>query len=168
MTRSLSAFFDELARLAGVCPGCGYVFRVTDAKPFKLVPHQPTVLDKIEAQQARIDTALEKLRQAELMLRDAARKAGLARAKRQLRRIDAVFTGAKLDPHDVKVLFDPVEYIVFDGMSRGKLRRVLLLSTDAADANRLAAHASVASAVNRGEVCFRTLRVSRDGDCSVS
>lgn len=168
MTRSLSAFFDQLAALAGVCPSCGYVFRVSDAKPFKLVPHQPTVLDKIEAQQARIDSALASLRQAELVLRGAARKAGLARAKRHLRGIDAIFTGAKLDPHDVKVLFDPVEYIVFDGMSRGRLRRALLLSTDADVENRRAVQASVTAAIERGDVSFKMLRVSKDGDCSVS
>ena len=132
MGNSLTAFFDGAAKLAGICPNCGHIFRLNEAKPYKLVPQRPTVLDQIDQQQARIDAAMDKLQQAELALRQAARQTGLANAKRRLRRIDDVFSAAKIDPHDVKLLFDPVEYIVFDGMSRGKLRRVLLLAAEPA------------------------------------
>jgi predicted Holliday junction resolvase-like endonuclease len=168
MARALTAFFDEVAKLAGICPSCGHVFRLSDARPFKLVPRQPTVLDQIDAQQARIDAALDKLQQAELALRAAARKAGLAGAKHQLRQIDAVFSRAKLDPHDVKVLFDPVEYIVFDGMSHGKLRRVLLLAADPTTSNRRVAQDTIANAVASGGVSFKTLRILKDGGCSLT
>ena len=165
MANSLSSYFDQVAKIAGICPCCGHVFRLGDARPFKRTPRQPTVLDQIESQQARIDAALEKLEQAEQELRESARLGGLTAAKRKLRLIDRVFSAAKLDPHDVKVLFDPVEYIVFDGMSRGKLKRVLLLAEEPISTECRKSQDAVAKAVGARNFLFRTLRISKDGDC---
>jgi len=71
---------------------------------------------------------VERLDGLEDKLRDAARAAGAKAAKKRLRRIDPVFSGSGLDPQDVKVMFDPVEYIAFRGLNGGEVREVLLIA----------------------------------------
>jgi predicted Holliday junction resolvase-like endonuclease len=38
------------------------------------------------------------------------------------------FSGSGYDPHDVKVIFDPVAYVAFNGMSLEHLREIVLLA----------------------------------------
>src|ERR1700733_10816860 len=119
MAQDPASFFNAIAKIAGICPHCGHVFRLSDARPYKSVRHTPTILDKIDREQYRLDRAIAQLDGLESELREKARSTGSTQAKRQLRCIDKVFSARGIDPHDVKVLCDPIDFIVFDGMSAG-------------------------------------------------
>jgi predicted Holliday junction resolvase-like endonuclease len=80
-----------------------------------------------------------------------------------LKRVDPVFCGSGLDPQDVKVIFDPVEYVVFDGLSGERLRRILLMGEPPASKKQEKVHRSLASAVRKGNMEFLTLRVTKEG-----
>jgi predicted Holliday junction resolvase-like endonuclease len=75
-----------------------------------------------------LDDEEQKLANIEASLREKAAAAGLRTAKKLLKKIDPVFSGGGYDPHDVKVIFDPVPYVVFSGMSRGQIRDIVLLA----------------------------------------
>lgn len=160
---SLSAVFERLIHIVGLCPHCGHLFRVADARPHLKSSTRTTFLDRLEREEAKLDQAVELLEAEEVTLRAAARKQGLHHANRKLRSIDRVFSRARLNPHDVKVIFHPVEYVVFDGMNRDKLRRVLLLANEPATGAEEKVSKSIARAVDAGNYDFRTLRVSADG-----
>ena len=114
----------------------------------------------------RVQAAIDKLELMEDQLRENARKSGLRQAQIQLRKIGKLFSASKLDPHDAKVICDPVEYIVFDGMTKGRLRRVLLCAPE--PTSKAQELASIDAAVARGNVEFETVRISADGTCSSS
>ena len=61
-------------------------------------------------------------------MNERGREKGRAQAKRLVRKIDPVFTPRKLNPDDAKVIFHPVDFLVFNGMKRaGPMRNLLLL-----------------------------------------
>lgn len=161
----LSTLFGGLSLIAGVCPNqdCGELFRLSDARPFLKDKKPASILDQLDAESDRIERALARLEEREQALRDQARQAGQKQAKKRLKKIDRAFSGARLDPQDVKVIFDPVEYVVFDGLSRGKLDRVLLLGHPPASRTQERLFKSISSSVRKGNLDFQTLRVLEDG-----
>jgi predicted Holliday junction resolvase-like endonuclease len=165
MSDSIGVMFGEFAYILAICPNpdCGQIFRLNDARPFLRDKQPNSILDEIDRESARIDNALERLEAQEEALRAQAKAAGLKEAKRRLKRIDPVFSGTRLDPQDVKVIFDPVEYVVFDGMNNDKLRRILLLTHPPTTTAAERILRSISDAVQKGHTSFKTLRVLETG-----
>ncbi|MEW6229673.1 MAG: Holliday junction resolvase-like protein, partial [Bacillota bacterium] len=76
-------------------------------------------MDRLEAAASRLAVAEERLGDREESLREAGRRQGRRLAQALARKLDAVFTPRRLDPDDAKVLFHPVDYLVFKGMKSG-------------------------------------------------
>ena len=91
-------------------------------------PHSS--LDTLRAEERRLGEAEERLDELEDKLRERAARDGLRATKRLLRKIDPIFSGSGYDPQDVKVMFSPVTYVVFNGMSQGKVSQVQLLARE--------------------------------------
>src|SRR5438093_1310325 len=129
MTASIGKVFGGLAHLMGVCPCCGEVFYVAEARPYYEGEKPRSLLDQLRAEEHRLQQAEQRLDELEWKLRKRAVKSGLLAAKRLLRKIDPIFSGSGYDPQDVRVMFDPVTYIVFNGMTQGEVTEVQLLAT---------------------------------------
>src|ERR1700724_2348087 len=131
MAVNVAEIFGQLGHILCVCPHCGDLFYLSEARPY-LAGEQPrSIVDALRAEEERLNRAEEKLDEIENALRETAAKAGLRAAKKVLKRIDPLFSGSGYNPHDVKVIFDPVTYVVFHGMGGGRLRKIVLLSTPA-------------------------------------
>jgi predicted Holliday junction resolvase-like endonuclease len=167
MAREAAKFFAELSQIAGICPDCKQVFRLSDARLYRHARPLPSVLDSLEKEQAAIDRALDRLETAEEELRAQARVAGLNHARRRLRKIDGMFSKLRLNPHDAKVLFDPVDFVVFDGMAKGSLRKLILLSRPPSTKAEEKVCRSVENVVASGNFAFKTVRLSNDGRCAI-
>ena len=101
---ALGEIFAALSQLMGVCPCCGELFYLSDARPY-YEGHKPHCsLDNLRAEEYRLQEAEERLDELEDKLRERAAKAGLRATKRLLRKIDPVFSGAGYDPQDVKIV----------------------------------------------------------------
>lgn len=163
MSRSLAVVFAEMDSILGICPCCGEVFRLSDARPHLKGRHPTSVFDELDGEAQRLEAAELRLQEREELLREEAHRRGQRQAKNRLKKIDPVFSGAGLDPQDVKLIFDPVEYVVFDGMSRGHVRQVLLMAGRARSREQEQVHGSIAAAIRKGNLEFRTLRVADNG-----
>src|SRR6266568_6129563 len=166
MSDDIAKVFDALAQLMGVCPCCGELLYISEARPYYDGQKPQSALDRLRTEERRLERAEEKLDEIESDLRETAATAGLQATKRLLRKIDPVFSGAGYDPQDVKILFNPVTYVVFDGMSQRNLSKIELLVRPAQ--NRVAERVqnSIEQAIDRGNVEFRTLRVDNAGSVS--
>ena len=110
-------------------------------------------LDRIEES---LDERLHKLR-------EKAQARGWKKARGRLKRLDPTFCGCGLEPQDVNVIFDPVEYVVFDGMTNKHLRQVLLMGEQPANHVQECIQTSLQQTLKKGNVEFTTLRVTEDG-----
>jgi len=121
-------------------------------------------MDALDQKGKRLDAAEEKLADMEEELRIKAREAGRIEAMKQIRKVDPIFTPRKLNSDDAKVVFHPIDYIVFDGMKTGpKMRRVLLLDRQSPDAEHRALQRSIETAISKRRVDWKTLHVQPDG-----
>src|SRR5437588_1368435 len=121
MRASIGEIFGALGQLLTVCPVCGELFYVSEAHPYYEGQKPQSSLDKLRCEESRLEEAEERLDELEGQLRERAATAGLRATKRLLRKIDPIVSGSGYDPQDVKVLFDPVTYVVFEGMAQGKV-----------------------------------------------
>ena len=60
-------------------------------------------------------------------MRDIARKEGEKLAVRAARKVDTIFTPRKLNPDDCKVIFHPVDYVVFNGDKANSIENLIFL-----------------------------------------
>lgn len=165
MVSNLASTFGDLSHILAVCPceECGQLFYLSEARPYLLGKQPHSVLDLLRAQERRLDKAEEDLDLLETALREKAAKAGLRATKKLLKKIDPVFSGAGYDPQDVKVLFDPVTYVVFKGMSAGEVSEVALLARPPCDAQTETLQRSIEHAITSGNMDFKTLHVDNEG-----
>ncbi len=166
MANGIAQIFGALGNLMGVCPCCGELFYVSEARPYYDGQNPQSALDRLRAEERRLDESEAKLDEIESDLREIAARAGLQATKRLLRKIDPVFSGAGYDPQDVKVIFNPVTYLIFDGMSQRKLKNIQLLATPPENGAAERIQHSIAQAIKGGNVEFRTLRVDSRGRIS--
>jgi predicted Holliday junction resolvase-like endonuclease len=163
MTGHLGRTFADLGDVLGVCPCCAELFYLSEVRPYFAGKQPHSVVDRLRAAEDRLAREEERLSEIEDALREKAAMAGLKTAKKLLKKIDPVFSGAGYDPHDVKVIFDPVTYVVFNGMSERKLRDIVLLAKPPETSTTERLHKSITKAISSGNIEFKTLHVGEDG-----
>lgn len=111
-------FIRESRHIFSVCPVCGIVHRLNDLQIAREGKYPPDWLDKIDQKHDRLVMRLEELEAK----RKEYQKAAIERAEavelpRLLKKVAPSFVKWKTDPRDVRTIFNPVEFIVFDGMN---------------------------------------------------
>jgi predicted Holliday junction resolvase-like endonuclease len=168
MPASVGDLFGQIGRILCVFPECSDLFYLSEARPYLDGRRPRSIVDAFRAEESKLDRAEERLDEIEAELREAAAKLGLRAAKRALKKIDPVFSGAGYNPHDVRVIFDPVTYVIFDGMGSGRLREIVLFARQADSASGERLQNSIRRAVKAGNYEFRTLHVDKDGKVASS
>jgi hypothetical protein len=167
MIRDILFFFAAQRNIFGVCPRSGELFRLSDCKVYLKGRPQKDWKDGLDAIGGKLDAAEEKLDEKEDSMREKARRKGRRLAGRTIRKIDSVFTPRRLNPDDAKVIFHPVDYIVFCGMKGdGPIRRIVLLDRipNSPDHHRI--QDSIASTLAKDRYEWKTIRVQEDGQIS--
>lgn len=80
--------------------------------------------------------------------------------------MDKVFYPQQLNPDDAKVIFHPVDYVVFNGMKDNKtegLKNILLLDGEKRLIEGKKIQKSIMKAVDKGNYEWITLSVENDG-----
>jgi predicted Holliday junction resolvase-like endonuclease len=160
-----------MRKIYGVCPCCGELFRLSDIEIHVKQAREPkqTVdwLDKIEMLEEKVGDLEERIQMKEQAAREVAREAGRIAAAKALvaavKKVDHVFSPAKLDVQDSKVMFHPVDFIVFDGMQRQAVNRIVLLDRKPQNRAHSDLQKNVQAAVRRKAVEWKTIHVSDDG-----
>lgn len=119
--------FAEMKAIFGICPCCNELFRLSDASIYAKVPPPRTEFDRIETAFDRLQREVERFEEKEEGIREAARRRGQRAASRHLQELAPFFVKRKIEPEDVKVLFHPVEYLVFRGLSEDNCDALLFV-----------------------------------------
>ena len=124
-------------------------------------------MDKITLEENRLDRLEEKLAEKKKDLQEKAREAGRKLAQRAVKKIDPVFTPHKLNPDDAKVIFHPIDYLVFNGMKKESIKNIILLDRQEKGTEHRALQKSIEKVVERENYEWQTLRVQEDGKIKV-
>jgi predicted Holliday junction resolvase-like endonuclease len=177
---NLLLFIDNLQNILGYCPCCGNVFLLTDAKLIfteksennsdygKYLIKQKE-LENFEQQIEKMQNNLERLEEKHKIIMEniieKAREAGRKKAKAKLKKLDPTFSGRKIDPQDVKVIFDPIEYVVFNGMHSGNgVKHIELIGRSSKTKRDENIEKNITKAIKAGNYQFEVLRIDSEGN----
>jgi predicted Holliday junction resolvase-like endonuclease len=155
--------FNDLKRIYGFCPCCDEPFRLSDALLFTAQPPPKTAFDRVADAERRLVRAENKFDEAKEAIKQAARERGQKAALRRLRRISPSFGEMRINPMDVKILFDPVDYIAFPGLSNEKPGRITFIDAPAANSEEERIQSSIEKAIDAGNLEWCTLRIGDEG-----
>lgn len=160
---NLIKFFQLQRQIFGVCPHTGNIFRLSDCHIYLKKKPESDWMQKIKAAQAKIDYASEKLDEKENGIRESARVAGRKEAMKSVKKIDTIFHPLKLNPDDSKVLFHPVDYIVFNGMKSGQMKNLILMDKKKQSTEDKRVQQSISKVIEKENYEWITLRVEENG-----
>jgi predicted Holliday junction resolvase-like endonuclease len=123
-------------------------------------------MDSLDEKDRQLDQLEEKIDAAEEFLRGEARAKGRQIAQRAIRKIDPVFAPLSLHADDAKVLFHPVDYVVFQGMNSAKpkpMKSIVLLDREKKEPSRRRLQRSIEGAIERGNYDWLTFRILDNG-----
>ncbi|HTB21713.1 MAG TPA: Holliday junction resolvase-like protein [bacterium] len=169
MSNALLDYFRLQRQVFCLCPKCATIHRLSDLHLF--LPHGKPAkdwLDSIEAEEFRLQEEEERIEEKRQHLQERAREIGRRQAAVQVKKVDRVFSPRKLNADDAKVIFHPVDFLVFQGMKEdGEVNRLLILDRKRNDKDQLRLQDSVQSAVSKKRFEWQTLRVTAEGAVSV-
>ena len=159
-------FFQYQRQIFGICTCCGEFFRLSDCKLYQDAKAPTDWLDKLEKEEKRIDLLEEKINEEMDLMKQQAREKGRLTANKMVKAVDKVFHPQQLNPDDAKVIFHPVDYVVFNGMKdegAEGMKNILLLDGEKKTTEGKAIQKSIMKAVDKGNYEWITLRVENDG-----
>ncbi len=160
----LLLFLRENRHIFSICPECGSINRLSDLQLAKRGRYRIDWMDKLETRLQSWETRESNLEERRHELRQAAKQRAEKRElPRLLRKVAPVFSRWKLDPRDVRAIFNPVEFVVFDGMNSERgVRRVTMLHLGP----KSSLSRSIEGAIARCDLGWTTIRVHGDGTVS--
>jgi len=126
-------------------------------------------MDELEREESLLALAEDRLSEKEEGLRKVARLKGRRLARQTVEKIDTVFSPKKLNPDDAKVIFNPIDYIVFNGMKQpgGHIKNIILLDGQAKKESHPNVQRSIKRAVAKRYYEWQTLRIRDSGQIEV-
>lgn len=164
MKSDILKFFSLQRQIFGICPNSGQFFRLSDCKVYIRTRPTRDWMDNLNMEAQRLDVMEERIDEREEAMREKAREKGRREAGRLIRRIDNVFTPRRLNPDDAKVVFHPIDYIVFNGMKNAaSMRNIVLLDRQTRSSDHRRLQHSIEKTIERGNYEWLTLRVLDNG-----
>ena len=165
MTDSFLDTFQQFKTILCVCPKCNTLSRLSDLQLRSKEKAPRTWLDDYEMTSQRLQEQENEFEEKEGEIREKAAERGRAQVPEMVRKsMDNQFAKLSYDPYDIKALLHPVEFVVFDGMNKGELDNITLLSRLSTNSNLKNLQKAVTKAVDEKLYDWKIVRVSLDGD----
>lgn len=167
MKNDIIEFYTLLRQIFGICESCNEIFRVSDTKLYQKKKPEVDWKEKIDNEISRLERQEEELEAKIELAREAAREAGRKEADRLVKKIDPVFSPLKLNPNDAKVIFHPIDFIVFNGMNSNccdsSIKNIILLDKGNRKGEYQKIQNSITKSIQSSNYEWLTLRVDESG-----
>jgi len=167
---------DGIQEVLAICPCCGEIFRLVEGKFIFPQKHPKTceylgliaLEGKLSDEEDRLASAEERFEEKLQQQRQQLIQQGRRQAKTKLKKIDPTFSAKGIDPQDVKVIFDPVEYLIFHGLNSGDgVDFVEFVSRSPDSKTQETVVKSIDKTIRDGNVEFETLHMRDDGSFEI-
>jgi len=167
---------DGIQEVLATCPCCGKIFRLVEGK-FIFPQKQPRDCEYLDliALEERVSETDERLTSAEDRFEEKLEaqrqelvEKGRRLAKKRLKKIDPVFSAKDIDPQEVKVIFNPVEYLIFHGLKSEKgVQLIEFVSRSPESRSEEATVESIERTIRNRDVEFETLHLRDDASFEI-
>ena len=157
--------FQEFRRILCVCPCCGDLVRVSELRLKVKGPSPDTWLDDHEKKNRIIEEKEGKFAEIEDKLRKLAREKGRKEAEKVFNKaICPSFKSLKYNPLDVKPILNPIDFIVFKGMSEKSINEIIMLSKECNNELLNAIREQVKTAITEKKYEWQVARIGETGN----
>jgi len=121
---------QEFRKILCVCPCCNYFYRISDLHLKTKGRIKKTWLDSLENRYFELNKLEEEFDGKEKELRKKYRELGRKKAEQDfIKSVSPSFRKLRVNPFDIKPIFYPVDFIIFDGMEKKEdIQNVIFLS----------------------------------------
>ena len=161
---SINDMFVNLRLVHAVCPHCDMIVGADELNlRHPTGSAEQTWLDDFGARCEKYESRRAKYEAERNALLEKAREAGRSQVSDVVNNmLTSGFTGFGYAPRDVRVVMDPVDFVVFPGMGSGSVQGVELVTRKAAAGTRLAGlHEQIGRLVSGQDYDWKTLRVDK-------
>jgi len=147
-----------------MCPKCNALMRLNELNIKYNGKIEKTWLDKHQLQE-------DSVRQIEndfSVKESKIRKKGTEKARKKIPKIieksmERNIAALKLDPFDIQPVLHPIDFVVYNGMNKEKMKDVILLSNKSTNQQIIKIQESITKAVKTNSYDWKVARVSLDG-----
>jgi predicted Holliday junction resolvase-like endonuclease len=163
--RSSKELIDELRRtkrFMGTCPSCFEDFRLADAALFCISETPPeAALAAIQAVREGIKSRRHELAQTRARMTERAQTTAQAvNLGKIVEKIVPSFAGFDYTPGDCRALFEPIDYLIFSGLTRRRrVDSIHFVDVKSGGARLALKQKSIKDAVDTGAVRFKLTRL---------
>ena len=152
----------------GTCPNCAENFPLPEAQLFSLLEQLPDVaLTRIAELKASLKRKRQQLQLAkQRMTSRSARTAEAVSLGKICEKIAPSLPGFPFPPADCRSLLEPIDFVVFSGLSTGHVEGVTFLELKTGGARLTETQRSIAQAIDDGRVQLETIPGGGDGRVS--
>ena len=154
--------FQDMRTILCICPCCGELVRASDLHLSAHGKAPKTWLDDYETELRELNEKEEKFDAKASEIRAKAIKRGRSRViEKACSCLDSSLAKHKYNPYDIKALFHPVDFIVFNGLNTGGALKDITFLTRTRRGDLL--QKSVQESVKDGSYSWKVARVTDDG-----
>lgn len=161
MSTSLVDAFQDLKTILCVCPCCGELVRASDLHLSYKGKAPKTWLDRYDVELQRLEVRRAAFEMKVKGIRDRAVARGrLQTISRVNSCLEPGLAMCNFNPYDIKALYHPVDFVVFDGLDDKELNKIVFL-----DSKRRgdSVQKSLKSSIEEGSCDWRLARVTENG-----
>jgi len=124
----LKALIGE-RKLYGECPNCEESFSLSSANLFYGKPIADPALKAVKEWEGNLDASQKELAKRKLQARDRSMRGVIdVNVGKVLEKIAPALPGFSFDCHDCRALFEPVDYVIFEGLThKGQVESIQLI-----------------------------------------
>jgi len=160
MDKQLSSLIEFLqqGKFVAECPSCGETFKLSATPLFDANNFTPEARELLDEKKAEI-------RERKALLKNLA---GNTRARIEnttktvnigfiLERLAPALAGFRFDKNDCRSLFDPIDYVIFEGLNKtGKVQRIIFTDIKTGDARLKKMQKAIKEAVTNKKIELKT------------
>jgi|KBSSwiStaDraftv2_1062776.scaffolds.fasta_scaffold167172_3 predicted Holliday junction resolvase-like endonuclease len=163
---NLVSIFRDFKRIYGFCPCCQKLFRLSDTALFTRHAPPRTDFERLDMEWRKVEDKWRRLEDRRATLQKEACVEGRIAAQKRLRLFQPFFSRQRLNVKDVKVLFDPVDYLAFRGLDDGDCKELVFIDREPDSNRRERLHKSLRRAIDGGNLEWKTVRIA--DDCTIT
>ena len=168
MRSDLLSSFHEFQRVLVLCPFCGEIHRLSELKLSYRGRVKRTWIDALRQKEEQMDCAEERFEEQRDEIREKAQEKGYKQVPKLLKKCTPVVCAHGYYPQDLKALFDPVDFVIFDGLKRKeKVKQVVFFDGPAHNKQRERIQKSIKRVLKKGNYRWSTVKLDENGRITV-
>jgi len=147
-----------------MCPNCKTLMRLNELNIRYNGKTQKTWLDKYQSQVDIVEEIKNDFDEKESEYRSKGTERGRKKVPKIIEKsMEPNIAALKLDPFDIQPVLHPIDFVVYNGMNKEKMKDVILLSNKSTNQQIVQIQKSITKAVKTNSYEWKVARVSLDG-----